>query len=126
MRSSFNHCYQMIHLSASVETKEIYSHSYENEYYTTKVYKKFVKNNNKYIRNIFTYHFKMKRNALIQEAKLFGISKMGSKDMKEMADILISHNRKKMLALVVQKMDDFGVDRECIKEIAKLTGILFQ
>tara|TARA_Y100000816_G_C25967607_1_gene504930 strand:- start:422 stop:628 length:207 start_codon:yes stop_codon:yes gene_type:complete len=68
----------------------------------------------------------MKRNALIQEAKLFGISKMGSKDMKEMADILISHNRKKMLALVVQKMDDFGVDRECIKEIAKLTGILFQ
>jgi len=114
--------YTTIPLSARVETTEIYSHSYENEYYTTKVYKKYVKNNNKYIRDIFTYHFKMKRNALIEEGKLFGIDKIYLQNMKDIADILIKKNRKKMLALVVQKMDDFGVDHECIRSIVKLVN----
>jgi flavodoxin len=105
---------------ARVETNKIYSHQYENEYYVTKIYKEYVKDNKKFIRNIVSYHFKMKRCSLVEEGKRVGIKRMQSCCIKKIADRLIERKREMMLWLVVQKIDEIGIERECIRKIMRL------
>ena len=119
MRWNYSHGYTTFPITTRVETIERYSHSYENMYYVTKVFKKYTKQENKYICDTYSYHFKTTRSGLVSEGKSFGIKKIGGKNMKELADILIplQLQRKELLPFVVQKMDTFGMDRDCIRKI---------
>ena len=93
------------------------SHQYENEYYVTKVYNEY--ENGYIIRRPETYHFKNKRSSLIEEGKMYNIKIIKSYNMKKIADLLIEQKRVFLLTFVVKKMDDFGIDRDCIRKIMK-------
>ena len=113
-------------ISCEDEIELRYSHSYTNAYYTMKVFNRYLKNlrirDFTYIADTYEYGFAMKRNTLLKEAKFYGMKKMNSKSMKEISDALISHKQKNILPFIIQKLDKFGIDRNCIRNIINLTG----
>ena len=104
--------------------KQIFSHSYNNKYYTTKVYNTYWIYFNKYLPNSFTYHFNLKKECLIKEAKKYNIKYIilqeNYKSKKEIADEILNHNNFRILPFIIKKMNDFGIDHNSIRYIVNL------
>ncbi len=97
---------------------EIYSHSYENEYYLTRVYKRYDPRSRDYNDNdfVYSYHFKVPVNSILRQAKDL---KMKTKNFREIADSLIELKSKNVLSKIAESLDS-RLDRDCIRKIINL------
>lgn len=114
-------------LSQVIDTMENLYDTIENEYYTTKVYRKYEIRGIcgvmtfKYVKDTYSYHFKKNRNALITEGRMIGITKINRKTMKEIADCMMEVKKNRLIFHIVKMMDEiYNLDRECIKKIIKI------